>query len=516
VQCPVCGSDRDDTAWSCPSCGADLGHLPPGTVIADRYEIGALLGRGGMGSVYRAFDRVFEEEVALKVQLAETALGSEAERRFRSEVKLARQVSHPNVCRLHDGGQRGALRWISMELIKGETLATRIHRGPPRGNEAWDLALQAADGLAAVHRAGIVHRDFKPVNLMVDGSGHVRLMDFGIARTATAGEAATGGYAQGSPEYMSPEQARGRTADTRSDVYSLGVVIFELFTGGVPFRAETPVATLLQHLEAPPPLDRLPEDLRPIVDRALAKDPQTRYPDGAAMAAALRQGRDGRPAPGIPRKRRRRSVMALTMAGVAAAVLALLAWPRWWERPNPPGPATRSGSPSQTIPSPSAPPPTPTPPPAADIPAAGSRPEAPAEPVATAADSPIVTAPMSRPIPEPAEPTPEPPPPPEPSVPAASGEETGSGRTPEGRPASKEEEEDGFLLVVAHPWADVSVDGVPRGQTPLGRFPLAPGPHQVLLTHPDYRPYPRRIVLRPGETVRLMVDLRTDGVRRGP
>jgi serine/threonine protein kinase len=482
-------------------------------VVADRYQIGGLLGQGGMGSVYRAFDRVFEEEVAFKVQLAETALGSEAQRRFRSEVKLARQVTHPNVCRLHDGGQRGALRWISMELIEGATLATRIRRGPLPESEAWDLAVQAADGLAAVHRAGIVHRDFKPVNLMVDRSGRLRLMDFGIARPATAGGAATGGYAQGSPEYMSPEQARGRPADSRSDVYSLGIVIFELFTGRPPFRAETPVEMLLQHLEAAPPLDRLPEPLRPIVGRALAKDPERRFPDGAAMAQALHEGRSGRRAPSPPRERRLRRALAGTGVVVGAAVvLALLFWPWGSKTPAPPGPVGSETPASRSARSPSPPAPAPTPSAARDDPASRPIPKTPASNPAPAAESPGPRTTPSRPTPEPPEPTPEAAPPAGPEVPPVRGSEGGGGETLE----TTAEQGDGFLLVVVRPWADVSVDGVPRGQTPLGRFSLPPGAHQVLLTHPDYKNYPRRIVVHPGETFRLEVDLRTDGVPRRP
>jgi eukaryotic-like serine/threonine-protein kinase len=515
MMCPICHARADDDASRCGACGAVL-VLIPGFVLADRYEIRAPLGRGGMGSVYRAHDRVVGEDVALKVLSGpkDSEDSEEPLRRFRSEIRLARQVTHPNVCRIHDCGEEGPLRWISMELVEGETLRHLLERRAPLPpEEAWTIATQAAEGLAAVHRAGVVHRDLKTLNLTLDRGGRVRVMDFGIAAPVASADTGPSGYVLGSPEYISPEQARGRPAEAASDVYSLGIVIFELFTGRVPFRAETPVDTLLLHLEGTPPLDdpRLPASLVPILVRALAKDPAARFASAAGLAEALRAARN----PGSDRRagrgaaHRSRRVLVLSAAALAAAAVA------WLGRTGP----QRSGAPpaSASPSTPASPPavhPTPAPPPARSLPSRGLErseaprvrvpsPSAPAR-VGTVEGGAGATLPPPTPSPllggEPTRPTPE-------SVPLSPAPSAATAPTPE--PA-------GALLVVVRPWADVSVDGIPVGQTPLKEIPLEPGPHQVLLTHPDYRPFPRRISIRPGETFRLIVDLSVDGVRRLP
>ena len=492
VRCPVCGDEREQAGPECAACGADRTSLAPGAVVAERYEIRSYLGRGGMGSVYRAFDRVLDEEVALKVQRAQSASGPEAERRFRSEVKLARQVSHPNVCRLHDGGQEGALRWISMELVPGETLAARLQGGALPVEEVLRLGAQAADGLAAVHRAGIVHRDLKTLNLMVDATGRLRLMDFGIAKPATGGETGAGGYALGQPRVHEP-RAGARPPLRRAER--------RLLAGRRPVRArDRPRA--LPRRDARCDAPAAPPGPAPARGgaRVAAADPGPRARQGAGPAIRRRR-RDGRGAArgaGGPRPGAASAAGALAPPGDRAgagaggsdcrAVLpdgraARAAPPRW-----PPRRALSRGRPRRRRRKRQAPAVAPSP---------------------RVSPSPVATRPVAAeaaPTPSP-EPTPTPPlPTPEPAIAAPP---AAAPPTPSPTPVA-----DGALLVVARPWADVSVDGVPRGQTPLARIALPAGSHAVLLTHPDYQPYPRRVTIRPGETLRLTVDLATDGVRR--
>lgn len=511
MPCPSCGALNDEGAEVCFHCRALLSAVTRGTVLGGRYEILTPLGRGGMGAVYRARDRVLEEEVAVKVLRADVAGTEERARRFRSEIKLARRVSHWNVCRIYEYGEDGPLRFISMELVEGETLKDALRRrGALPAAEAFETAIQVAEGLGAVHQAGVVHRDLKSANIMLDRTGRIRVMDFGIAkREAEAGSAASG-YVVGSPEYMSPEQARGVPVDARSDLYALGVVVFEAFTGDVPFRADTPVGTLLLHLEAPPPVEKapIPPALRPVLRRALAKDPSERFGSAREMAEALRAAREevlGKAAvsggaPGQDSARIQTRSRAVWWLAVALALVAGLALLRTWV-PEPAEPI-ETASPLAT---------TPAPPLAAT--ATTSGPESPPTPAARRRDLPRPPPPRSiGPVPV-GTPTPESPASPEPTAPPGTLAAPNPAATPPPSP-SPTSEPDGALLVLVTPWADVSVDGRPRGQTPLARIPLPPGPHAVLLTHPDFAPFPRRVTIRAGETIRLVVDLPSQGVRR--
>ena len=303
--CPSCGASQEADTEACFACGRLISALTQGHVLALRYEIQNLLGKGGMGVVYKAHDRLLDEPVAIKVLRSELMSDPDLARRFRSEIKLARKVSHANVCRIHEYGEDGPLSYISMALIEGTDLRKVLRRNPEGlpPDEAFEAAIQASDGLQAIHQVGIIHRDLKTPNIVRDEAGVVRLMDFGIAKEAdrNAGFTATG-EVMGTPEYMSPEQCRGERLDFRSDVYSMGIVVYEMFTGRVPFHGETVMATLLQQLQEPPPLDgpaaaRLPPSVVPVLRRALAKQPADRYPSAAHLAEALRAARPGASTP---------------------------------------------------------------------------------------------------------------------------------------------------------------------------------------------------------------------------
>lgn len=315
--CPACKALNDDNAEACFTCGRGLTALTQGSVIDGRYEILSPLGKGGMGMVYKAHDRELDETVAIKVLRAEYANTGEMAKRFRHEIKLARKVSHRNVCRIHDYGEDGSVRFISMEYVEGTDIKqlARDRGGFLEADEAFDVATQSADGLQAIHDVGIIHRDLKTSNIMRDNTGRVRLMDFGIAKIGGADRSTGGGgltstgQIMGTPEYMSPEQCLGDKIDHRSDIYALGIAVYEIFSGTVPFRGDTPVATLFKHIQDPVPFEgpvaaRIPLSAVPVVRKALAKNRADRYANASEMAEALRkaqqQARSGIPADAAP------------------------------------------------------------------------------------------------------------------------------------------------------------------------------------------------------------------------
>ena len=277
----------------------------PGTILVNRYEILEYVGKGGMGVVYKAHDRSLDETIAIKILRQQAFDDPSLTKRFLAEIKLARRVTHKNVCRIHDYGEARSVRFISMQLVDGIELGQMIHsRGRLSVAEGYDIALQLVDGLEAIHDQGIVHRDLKTSNVMIDRRGIALLMDFGIAKL-WEGEGGTSltlsGQIVGTPQYMSPEQALGEPLTPRSDIYAIGVILFELFTGVRPFEAGNFAAMVYKKLHEPLQLDTgaaadLPEPLRPVLKKALAIAAADRYPSTRELRAALREARERAPA----------------------------------------------------------------------------------------------------------------------------------------------------------------------------------------------------------------------------
>ncbi|MGC2330334.1 MAG: serine/threonine-protein kinase [Candidatus Acidiferrales bacterium] len=255
------------------------GRFPAGTVLAGRYRILGLIGRGGMGEVYRAYDLILNQAVALKF-LGPANLSEDALARFRNEARVARQVSHPNVCRVYDIGFIEGFHFLSMEYLDGEDLASLIRRiGRLPQDKATEFARKICAGLAAAHERGVLHRDLKPANIMIDGRGQVRITDFGLA--ALAHEVGLGDIRSGTPAYMSPEQAAGKEVTTRSDIYSLGLTLYEMFTGKRRADTQTNPTDLVKDLD--PAVER-------VILRCLEQDPKRRPSSALSVAMALPGG----------------------------------------------------------------------------------------------------------------------------------------------------------------------------------------------------------------------------------
>ena len=276
--------------------------LQIGDLLGGRYEILQLLGEGGMGAVYQARDVELEREVALKVTLPEMAEHPEILQRFKQELILARQITDRNVIRIFDIGEAGKIKFITMEYLEGENLHQILKRqGKLEVAEAIGIMEQAASGLAAAHREGIIHRDLKPGNIMRDKNGRVVVMDFGLARTFSGDGMTRTGAMLGTIEYMSPEQAQGKDVKASSDVFTFGLILYELLAGVTPFHAESAIASLLMRSQqrAVPLADvarNVPGTLSNIVSKCLETDPAKRYQSAEELDADLRawQGRGGK------------------------------------------------------------------------------------------------------------------------------------------------------------------------------------------------------------------------------
>jgi hypothetical protein len=263
-----------------------------GDVLADRYELGPVLGQGGMARVHQGLDRQLGRQVAIKVLAPPFDRDRDFVERFRREARAAAGLSHPNVVAVFDSGSDDGTHFIVTELVEGETLADRLRRdGPMPPADAVAVAADIARALAAAHTRGLIHRDIKPGNVMLLPDGRVKVVDFGIARAAGSDTLTHTGVVLGSTAYLSPEQAGGQPIDERADLYSLGCVLYEMLTGHVPFRADTPIATMYRHVneDAPPPSTIAPvqPELEDVVLRCLEKDPKRRFASAAELEAAL-------------------------------------------------------------------------------------------------------------------------------------------------------------------------------------------------------------------------------------
>jgi serine/threonine-protein kinase len=311
MKCPKCRADNPDTSRFCSECGTKIlpaeeisvshtetlqapkGELTTGSSFAGRYQIIEELGKGGMGKVYKVFDTKLKEKVALKLIKPEVASHKETIERFRNELKSARKIAHRNVCRMFDLGEADGAYFITMEYVPGEDLKSVIRMmGQLSVASAISIAKQACDGLAEAHQLGIVHRDLKPQNIMIDRGGNARIMDFGISCSIETKGMTEAGAMIGTPEYMSPEQFEGREVDHRSDIYSLGIVLFEMVTGREPFEGDTPFAVGIKHKSETPEDPRsfnaqVPEELSQLILRCLEKEKDKRYQNAEEVRSEL-------------------------------------------------------------------------------------------------------------------------------------------------------------------------------------------------------------------------------------
>ena len=274
--------------------GKPGGWIVPGEVVAERYRIEGLLGEGGMGAVYAAQDLELEEEVAIKVlQVAPGANSEKMLSRFKQEIRLARRIVHPNVCRIYEFGSWGKLKFVTMELVRGETLSQLMKRPDDLDLDAKLALFQGMlEGLDAAHQIGIIHRDIKPQNIMITPEGRPVIMDFGIARDLSSDGMTATGEVIGTPVYMAPERLLGKEIDHRCDLYSFGVILFELATGSKPFAGNTIFEIAKMQLSKPPPRPTevdadVPPWLERVILKMLAKQPEDRFQSVAEVVAEL-------------------------------------------------------------------------------------------------------------------------------------------------------------------------------------------------------------------------------------
>ena len=320
-------------------------ELATGTAFAGRYQIIEELGKGGMGRVYKALDTEIDEKVAIKLIRPELAADEKMIRRFRKELKTARQISHKNVCRMYDIGAIKGIRYITMEYVSGEDLKSSMKRmGQFTVGKAVFTAKQICDGLAEAHKLGIVHRDLKPQNIMIDEFGNARIMDFGIARSLKSEDITKPGEIIGTRVYMSPEQAEAKDIDQRSDIYSVGLILYEMLANRLPFEEDIPLSVATKHMDGPIKGPReynpqIPEELNWLILHCLEKDRDKRYKSAEALFEDLEKVESGistieRVAPEKTPSTSREITVTFSpkkflipgLIGVGVVVIAILAW----------------------------------------------------------------------------------------------------------------------------------------------------------------------------------------------
>jgi len=319
MKCSQCQFENPGDTRFCGGCGAPLRpsqesvssrtetmqtprkELTSGSTFAGRYQVIEELGKGGMGKVYKVLDKDLDVKIALKLLKPEISSDEETIARFRNELKVARTVTHKNVCRMYDFGRAEGTYFITMEYVPGEDLKSTIARvGQLSVGKTIAVIKQVCDGLAEAHRLGVIHRDLKPQNIMLDREGNAHIMDFGIARTFRTKGLTGGNVMIGTPEYMSPEQVEGKDIDHRSDIYSLGIILFEMLTGRIPFEGESVLSVALKQETQPPPDPRtinsqIPEDFSRLILRCLEKDKAKRFQSAEEVQAELAKIEKGVP-----------------------------------------------------------------------------------------------------------------------------------------------------------------------------------------------------------------------------
>jgi TolB-like protein/Tfp pilus assembly protein PilF/tRNA A-37 threonylcarbamoyl transferase component Bud32 len=319
VKCPKCQTENPETARFCLDCGtqilftkeihpevtetlqAPIRELTTGSNFAARYQVIEELGKGGMGRVYKVFDTDIKEKVALKLLKPEIASDKETIERFSNELKYARKISHRNVCRMYDLGKSEGTYFITMEYVQGEDLKSMIRMAAGLSIGAvLSIGKQVCDGLAEAHSLGVVHRDLKPQNIMIDKGGNAKIMDFGIARSIREKGITGPSVLIGTPEYMSPEQAEAKEVDYRSDIYSLGIILYEMATGRVPFEGDTALSIAMKHKGEAPKNPKqfnpnIPDDLSSVILKCLEKNKADRYQTAAEVRSELEKIEKGIP-----------------------------------------------------------------------------------------------------------------------------------------------------------------------------------------------------------------------------